>query len=133
VLLEAAARDARLRAVVADGPTRPMDDRRVRAPSGVLGAARWPGLQTVRGLSGMRPAHSLLEHMPRIAPRPVLLVAAGGAPAEIPANRLYRRAGGPSARLWELPDAGHTAGLRTHAAEYERRSVGFLDDALAIR
>ena len=42
----------------------------------------------------------------------------------------YRDAGGPTAQLWELPGTGHTAGLRTHPAEYERGVTGFFDRAL---
>ena len=82
----------------------------------------------------MRDAPSLIGLMPRIAPRPVLLIAGGvGAPDEIPANRAYRDAGGPTTQLWELPDAGHTGGLRTHPAEYERRTTAFLDRALGLK
>jgi hypothetical protein len=124
-----------LRAVVADGPTRPMDARRVSDPAlpeRVFGAL---SMQAVRGISGMREAPSLIGIMPRIAPRPVLLIAGGtgGAQDEIPANRLYRDAGGSTVRLWELADTGHTAGLRTHPAAYERRTTAFLDRALGIR
>jgi hypothetical protein len=132
VLLEAAARDPRLRAVVADGPTRPMDARRVgdpALPERVLGAL---SMHAVRGISGMRGAPSLIGIMPRIAPRPVLLIAGGGAPDEIPANRLYRDAGGSTVQLWELSDTGHTAGLRTHPARYEQRTTAFLDGALGL-
>jgi hypothetical protein len=32
--------------------------------------------------------------------------------------------------LWELADTAHTGGLRKHPAEYERRTIGFLDGAL---
>jgi hypothetical protein len=89
--------------------------------------------QAIRGISGMREAPSLIEIMPRIAPRPVLLIAGGsGAPDEIPANRLYRNAGGASTQLWELPDTGHTAGLRTHPTQYEQRTTAFLDQALGL-
>ena len=35
--------------------------------------------------------------------------------------------------LWELADTGHTAGLRTHPAEYERRTTSFLDRALGLK
>ena len=71
--------------------------------------------------------------LPRIAPRPVLLIAGGaGVPAEIPANRRYRDAGGPAVELWELPDAGHTGGLRRHPAAYEARTTAFLDRALGL-
>jgi uncharacterized protein len=68
--------------------------------------------------------------MPRIAPRPVLLIAYGGEPEEIPVNRRYRDAAGPSAELYEIPDAGHTAGVTTHPREYEQRVIAFLDRAL---
>jgi uncharacterized protein len=133
VLLEAAAREPRLRAVVADGPTRPMDARRVSDPALPERALTALGMQAVRGISGMREAPSLIGIMPGIAPRPVLLIAGGiGAPDEIPTNRLYRAAGGPTTRLWELPDAVHAAGLRTHSAEYERRTTAFLDRALGL-
>jgi pimeloyl-ACP methyl ester carboxylesterase len=131
VLLEAAARDDRLRAIVADGPTRPMDGHRVSDPALPERAFGAVWLHAVRGVSGMREAPSLVGLMPRIAPRPVLLIAGGvGAPDEIPANRAYRDAGGPTTQLWELPDAGHTGGLRTHPAAYERRTTTFLDRAL---
>ena len=133
VLLEAAASDPRLRAVVADGPTRPMDAQRIADPGlpGRIFVGVW--LQAVRGVSGMREAPSLNGIMPRIAPRPVLLIAGGaGGGDEIPANRAYRDAGGPTTQLWELPDTGHTAGLRTHPAEYERRTTAFLDRALGL-
>jgi uncharacterized protein len=134
VLLEAAAREPRLRAVVADGPTRPMDGHRVSDPAlpeRVFGAV-W--LQAVRGVAGMREAPSLIGLMPRIGPRPVLLIAGGvDAPDEIPANRAYRDAAGPTTQLWELPDTGHTGGLRTHPAAYEQRTTAFLDRALDLK
>ncbi len=133
VLLEAAARDARLRAVISDGSTRPMDARRVTEPSLVERASGWVWPHAVRGISGMREAPSIVGLMPRIAPRPVLLIAGGvGAPAEIPANRLYRAAGGPTTQLWELADTSHTGGLRTHPVQYERRTTAFLDQALGL-
>jgi uncharacterized protein len=134
VLLEAAAREPRLRAVVADGATRPMDGRRVREPALPERALAAVWLHGVRGVSGMREAPSLIGLMPRIAPRPVLLIAGGvGAPEEIPANRAYRDAGGPTTQLLELPDSGHTGGLRTHPAEYEQRTTAFLDRALGLK
>ena len=133
VLLEAAAREPRLRAVVADGPARPMDAHRAgdpALPERAFGAV-WQ--QAIRGISGTREAPSLIAIMPRIAPRPVLLIAGGvGTPDEIPTNRLYQDAGGSTVGLWELADTGHTAGLRTHPAEYERRTTAFLDRALGL-
>ena len=90
VLLEAASRDRRLAAVVSDGATRPMDADEVMHPGPVERAVGWLTTQSVRAISGMKTSPSLIAMMPRIAPRPVLLVAGGGFPAEIRASRLYR-------------------------------------------
>ena len=104
-----------------------------RCPSVAMTApSAW--LQAVRGVSGMREAPSRIGLMPRIAPRPVLLIAGGvGAPDEIPANRGYRDAGGPTTQLWGLADAGHAGGLRTHPTAFERRTTAFLDQALGLK
>jgi uncharacterized protein len=132
VLLDAAAHDGRLAAVVSDGAARPVDGDQARPKGTLEGALGWLTMHSVRAISGMKTSASLIPMMPRIAPRPVLLVAGGGFPDEIPASRLYRDAGGATVQLWELPDTGHTAGLRKHPAAYERRTVGFLDRALGV-
>jgi uncharacterized protein len=130
VLVEAAAHDRRFAALIADGATRPVDARPYEE-----GLERTLGrlqLLATRAISGMRTSPSLLPDLPRLAPRPVLLVAGGGFPAEIPANRVYQRAGGPTVQLWERPHAGHTAGLKLGGPEYERRTIAFLDAALSV-
>jgi len=132
VLLDAAAHDRRLAAVVSDGAARPADGEKANPKGTVEGALGWLTMRSVRAISGMKTSPSLIPMMPKIAPRPVLLVAGGGFPDEIPASRLYRRAGGSTVELWELPDTGHTAGLRKHPAAYEKRTVGFLDRALGL-
>ena len=106
VLLEAAARDPRLRAVVSDGSARPEDADKALPPHGLERVVRGVMAPASRALAGTRAAPSLMPLMPRIAPRPVLLVAGGGVPAEIPTNRVYARAGGPTAQLWELHGVG---------------------------
>src|SRR5215216_4490998 len=93
VLLEAAASEPRLRAVVADGPARPRDAQRAGDPGLPERVVAELGLQAIRGVSGMRESPSLAGIMPGIAPRPVLLIAGGGDPNEIPTNRGYRDAG----------------------------------------
>jgi pimeloyl-ACP methyl ester carboxylesterase len=118
VLLEAAARDRRLEAVISDGAARPEDAGMPLTTKIVRGM--------VRGISGMRPAPALEDHMPSSR----TLLIASGAPEEIPVNRRYAEAAGSSAQLWEIPEAGHTGGLRSRPAEYEQRVIGFLDDAL---
>jgi hypothetical protein len=71
----------------------------------------------------------LIDLMPKIAPRPVLLIAAGGDANEIPTNRAYRDAG-RSVELYEIPEAGHTSGLAARPDEYEARVTAFLERAL---
>ena len=123
VLLEAAARDARIEAVISDGAGRPQD---VSDGSPVASL----GLQAARAISGTRPAPSLVGVVGRIAPRPVLLIAGGRAPGEVDVNRRYLAAAGSTAELWEIPDAGHTSGMHVHPREYEERVVSFLERAL---
>jgi pimeloyl-ACP methyl ester carboxylesterase len=132
VLIEAAARDTRLKAVVADGATRPQDAEDADDPPLHERPRLWLMLQAIRGVSGMRTSTSLNPVIERIAPRPVMLVAAGGFPQEIAANRIYQRHGGPTTELYELPEADHTGGLRARPEEYERRTTAFLDRALGL-
>jgi pimeloyl-ACP methyl ester carboxylesterase len=133
VLLEAAARDPSIRAVVSDGAARPTDSSDVGDVSAGEKTMGWLTMQVVRGVSGTRPAPSLFGLMPRIAPRPVLLVASGELAPEAATNRRYQALGGANVSLWVVPGAGHTAGLRVHPAEYEQRTTAFLDHALLDR
>ena len=133
VLLEAASRDRRLAAVVSDGAARPMDANEVTDATLPTRALVGLSMQSLRAISGMKPSRSLVGMMPRIAPRPVLLVAAGGVPEEPLVSRLYQRKGGSSVQVWEVPGAAHTGGLRKHPPAYEQRTVGFLDAALGLR
>jgi hypothetical protein len=80
-------------------------------------------------LSGTAPPPSLKNLMPRIS-RPVFLIYAGhGAAGEEFNPDYYRAAPGPK-QLWEIPEAGHVGGYQARPHEYERRVVGFLDEAL---
>ena len=45
-------------------------------------------------------------------------------------NPVYQRLIGSSAEIWAMDDVRHIKGLQTHPEEYERRVVGFFDDAL---
>ncbi|HET9507544.1 MAG TPA: CocE/NonD family hydrolase [Gaiellaceae bacterium] len=133
VLFEVAAEDRDLKAVVADGATvegfadyRNLEGLDEGAPF------YWTLYTTARVLSGVSPGEPLRDLVARIAPTPLLLVATGrDLPAELDANRLYAEAAGEPSELWELPDVNHTAALRERPEEYERRVVGFFDDALS--
>ena len=134
MLLHAAAENAGLAAVVSEGAgTRSLAEEQVAldrrtfwAMSPIL-AVKQAALVV---LSGSAPPDSLVDLVPRIAPRPVLLIASPNSPNLERVNRVYRRLVGPSAALWELPEAGHVQGLATRPDEYERRVVAFFDRAL---
>jgi hypothetical protein len=84
-----------------------------------------------RVLSGSSPDGRLVDHVAKVAPTPLLLIASGrGVAGELDFNRLYAEAAREPVELWELPDVRHTAAVRERAAAYERRVVGFLDAAL---
>ena len=95
VLLEAAARDRRLAAVVSDGGARVADSDRVENTAPLDRAVIWLAEQSGRAISGMEPSPPLVGMLPDIAPRPVLLVAGGppgrGQRAAVPARRRRHR------------------------------------------
>ena len=99
VLLEATAREPRLRAVVSDGAARPEDQAEVMDRDLAEDSIGSWMVGVARVMSGTQAAPSLIDVVPRIAPRPVLLIAAGSDPAEIPTNRRYREAAGPASEL----------------------------------
>jgi uncharacterized protein len=132
VALEATARDPRIRAVVADGAARPRDSIEAAGLGLTEKALGWLTMEVVRGVSGTHSAPSLFALMPRIAPRPVLLIAGGAIDEEVLTNRRYQADGGANVELWTVPGAGHTAGLRVHPAAYEARTTAFLDRALGV-
>jgi hypothetical protein len=66
----------------------------------------------------------------RIAPRPVFIIWAPHGVDTEALNPGYFKAAGEPKTLWEIPESKHTGGLAARPAEYERRVVGFFDDAL---
>lgn len=128
VLIEVAAGDRRLAAVVGDGATgRSLAD----IPPGDLGPVLQiaPVFATVGLLSGERPGEPLAELSAQVAPTPLLLVAAGSMPMEAAMNRIYADAAREPVELW-VPDVHHTAAIREEAEAYEAKVVDHLESAL---
>ena len=73
---------------------------------------------------------SFKQLIPRIAPRPLMLVAGGAAPFEPDFNRAYQPFLGANADLWVIENAGHVGGLSTVPEIYTERLLGFFDAAL---
>ena len=132
----AAASDSRIRAVVAEGAT-----NRVTADKAWLSdefgwrgtvqrGVEWLVYKTADVLTDAGQPISLRDAAAAAAPRPMLLIAAGGVANEAKAGR-YIQAGAPaSVELWIVPDTGHTAALDTHPEEWEQRVTSFLAVAL---
>ncbi len=81
------------------------------------------------------PPPSLQSEVAKIAPTPVLFIYGEngqGGTETVPNKGFYAAAREPKA-IWEVPNGQHVAGITTAPEEYERRVVGFLDDALLQR
>ncbi len=132
VMLEAAAANPDLRAVVSDGAgVRSIREHLLRGWRGVLSLPE-AAVETVAVavLSGTSPPRSLADVLGDISPRPVLLIhAERGTGGEELTPEYYDRAKQPKS-VWRVEGAGHLGGLTAHPREYERRVTEFLDRAL---
>jgi dienelactone hydrolase len=137
LMLQTAAEGGGLDAVVADGAgTRSAAEQ---LDGELTGAEKWLSLPLVAALtastavfSDSLPPEKLIDLMPRIAPRPVLLIQSRGAPNET-MNPAYHRAAREPKQIWRAPADGHMGALAARPQEYERRVVGFFDEALLGR
>jgi fermentation-respiration switch protein FrsA (DUF1100 family) len=132
MMLEAAAHNPQLRAVMSEGAG--IRSIREELLYGVRSIPALPAqaVQTaaLAVLSGTAPPPSIHELVQRIAPRPVFLIYAEHGTGGEDLNKSFYRAAGEPKQLWRVDDASHTGGYRADRAGYERRVVGFLDRAL---
>ena len=132
LMLHAAAETDDLKAVVSEGAgSRSVGEFRempgATAPMHVLETMITAG----NTLFSNSPPPPLMQDMiGRIAPRPVFIIwTPNGVDTEV-LNRGYYEAAGAPKTLWEIPESRHVGGLQARPREYERRVVGFFDDAL---
>jgi uncharacterized protein len=139
LMLEAAAETDELKAVVSEGAGAraysdtidEMEDTGVGGSEKLLNAAGTAvrtGALTV--FTNENPAENLTGLVGRIAPRPVMFIAAPNSKHGEELNRRYYAAAQEPKTLWEIPESKHTGGIDARPAQYERRVVGFFDDAL---
>ena len=132
VMLEAAASNDALRAVVSEGAgVRSVREHRLRGPKGWFSLPE-AAVQTaaVAVMSGSAPPSSLGDVVSRIAPRPLLLIYAGrGGGGEELTPDYYRAASQPKS-LWRIDEARHVGGYEARPREYEARVVELFDQAL---
>ncbi|MEX0785111.1 MAG: alpha/beta fold hydrolase [Dehalococcoidia bacterium] len=134
-----AARDERVRALVAESPYASPDAIMTRALRHFYHLPSFPFAYVGRWLIERRLGEPLavpdaVGVVREISPRPLLFIADGDDAVVGPeeAQRLYDAAGEPK-QLWLIPEAGHSRGWQAAPAEYERRVLEFLGAALAQR
>ena len=130
MLLQAAAQDRRLRAVVSDGAgVRSIRDHLAAREGGPLGWISPLAVQTAATavLSDSAPPPALSDLAGRISPRAAFFVFAGKGRGGEDLNPAYYAAARSPKQLWEIGEASHTGGLRARPREYERRVVAFFD------
>jgi fermentation-respiration switch protein FrsA (DUF1100 family) len=130
VLIEAAAERDDIRALVADGAAAGSyaDVERLRGTS-IESLPAWVAFSTIRVLTGDSPGPPLEDLIAEVE-EPTLLISAG-TDAERDFNVLYDDAAGDGpVEHWNLPDAVHTEAIASHREQYERRVVGFFNEAL---
>ena len=80
--------------------------------------------------SNSMPPESLDDLAARIASPVFFIYAMPGQGGEAELTELYYDSAREPKEIWLVPGAGHTGGIEARPQEYERRVVGFFDDAL---
>jgi hypothetical protein len=135
MMLEAAAETDALKAVVSEGAgARAFSDEMDQELHGVdkWMNASFSAIKTasIAVFANQSPPANLRHLVDRIAPRPLLLIAAPNSKHGEELNRGFFKAAGEPKTLWEIPESKHVGGLAARPAEYERRVIRFFDDAL---
>lgn len=137
ITIRVAARDQRVRAVVAECPYASHEVIMTRAlrhyyrlPSfPVAGLAKW---MLERRLGASLDGAQAINAVQAVSPRPIFIIACerdvviGHEETE----RLFQAAGEPK-QFWLIPGADHSRGWQAAHDEYERRVLGFFHEALA--
>lgn len=136
MLLQTAAGTKDLAAVVADGAGSRTAAEEISDLDGSQQVINAPmflaNTAAIALFSNHAPPKNLTHYIPRIAPRPIMLIHASRGEVGNKTPEYLAAARGP-AYEWTVPKGGHTAGIRTMPREYERRVVGFFDRALPAR
>jgi uncharacterized protein len=135
LMLEAAADTKALAAVVSEGAgarmfTEEMDQDLSGFEKATNAVSAWVKQASIAVFSNQSPPTNLKDLVPRIAPRPMFLIAAPNSPNGEDLNRGYHATAGEPKTLWEIPESGHVGGLSARPQEYERRVASFFDEAL---
>ncbi|HMJ97626.1 MAG TPA: alpha/beta fold hydrolase [Thermoleophilaceae bacterium] len=140
MMLEAAAEDHDLKAIVSEGAgaraySDSMDEVKYEDKADPVNTLLYKANSAVRVgavavFANAAPPANLKTLVGRIAPRPVMLIAAPNSKNGEKLNRDYYAAAKEPKTLWEIPESEHMGGIEARPREYEHRVVGFFDEAL---
>ena len=136
MMIETAAETDALAAVVSEGAgarstTEDMDHDDPALGKWTLGLAMSAAKTAAVAVSSNQSPPANLKDLAAKVEQPMLLIAAPNSPNGERLNRGYAKAAGDSATLWEIPESRHVGGQTARPQEYERRVVGFFDEALS--
>jgi alpha/beta superfamily hydrolase len=135
MMIEAAAETDEHKAVVSEGAgarstTEDMDQDDPSLGKWTFGLAMSAVETAAVAVSSSHSPPANLKDLAAKIEQPLLLIAAPNAPTGEKLNRSYDAAAGENSTLWEIPESKHVGGIEARPEEYERRVVGFLDEAL---
>ena len=134
-LLEAAARSDGIAAAVSEGAGGRVGETDAAGPLGPLVQVTMHVMTAATSVFQNHGPHPRPEgRIGLIAPRSVFLIYAvpGIGEEDIRQPQFYAAAGEPKS-IWRVPGSEHTGGIEAQPAEYERRVIAFLDEALLGR
>lgn len=134
-VLGASAACPRIEAIVADGATcRSLEELKALPSERSLVRTFVPSVTyaTVGLLTGQDPPAPLLGEMERTKDTRFLLIAAGDEAREVEYNRYFAEVLGDRAQLWVAPGVEHTWAFARYPSQYERRVIGFFNEAFNI-
>lgn len=131
-VLEAAAQDENIKAVIVEGLGMTMLED--IPPSDSDDWTRVPydaAFILISQLRGLTAPLSMRDAATMNSPRPLLLISAGGFSFERRLTAHYYDAAGEPKTLWEIPGAQHAEGWSVSQEEYEQRMIEFFNSAFS--
>jgi uncharacterized protein len=133
MLIHAAAHSKAFKAIVSEGASG-QSARDGLANGDTLDSILGGGVNTLATavFTNTLPPPSLKSEVTKIAPNAVFFVYGenGQGGTEAKPNKLFHASAREPKQIWEVPGGQHIAGITTQPEAYERRVIGFFDDAL---
>ena len=136
MMIEAAAETDELKAIVSEGAGARSTREDMDTEDGpalvkwTVGLAMSAAKTAAVAVSSNQAPPADLKQLAAKADQPMLLIAAPESGHGEELNRAYHAAAGGNSTLWEIPESGHVGGQKARPEEYERRVVGFFEEAL---